>query len=102
MSVAFRVVNIAGNWLPADYARLAVIGASIGVFQLRKVREASALGHNLTRLGNDVVWQRSCCGGFAGWDGGLYFCDGGCSDISTFVDIGHTKAGCNIYSCGLI
>ena len=80
VSVAFRVVNVAGNWLPADYARLTVIGTSIGVFQLRKVREASVLGHNLTRLGNDVVWQRSCCGGFAGWDGGLYFCDGGCSE----------------------
>ena len=34
VSVAFRVVNFAGNRLPADYARFAVIGASIGVFQL--------------------------------------------------------------------
>ena len=34
VSVEFRVVNIAGNWLPADYAWFAVIGASIGVFQL--------------------------------------------------------------------
>ena len=56
MAIAFRVMDFAGNRLSADHARLAVVGASIGVFQLCGVRDESLLGHHLAGLGDDVAW----------------------------------------------